>query len=78
MDKEKIIYLALSNLIANSLDSLEGIKKLPLEQRNEDDIKMLEYIISQAEPLEKEYRKLIHGEPTHIERPNWDEMQASE
>lgn len=78
MDKEKIIYLALSNLIANSLDSLEGIKKLPLEQRNEDDIKMLEYIISQAEPLEKEYRKLIQGEPTHIERPNWDEMQASE
>jgi len=78
MDKEKIIYLALSNLIANSLDSLEGIKKLPPEQRNEDDIKMLEYIISQAEPLEEEYRKLIQEEPTHIERPNWDEMQASE
>lgn len=78
MDKEKIIYLALSNLIANSLDSLEGIKKLPPEQRNEDDIKMLEYIISQAEPLEEEYRKLIQKEPTHIERPNWDEMQASE
>ena len=39
---------------------------------------MLEYIISQAEPLEEEYRKLIQGEPTHIERPNWDEMQASE
>jgi len=78
MDKEKIIYLALSNLIANSLDSLEGIKKLPPEQRNEDDIKMLEYIISQAEPLEEEYRKLIQEEPTHIERPNWDEMRASE
>lgn len=78
MDKEKIIYLALSNLIANSLDSLEGIKKLPLEQRNEDDIKMLEYIISQAEPLEEEYRKIIQEEPIHIERPNWDEMQASE
>ena len=78
MDKEKIIYLALSNLIANSLDSLEGIKKLPLEQRNEDDIKMLEYIISQAEPLEEGYRKIIQEEPIHIERPNWDEMQASE
>ena len=78
MDNEKIIYLALSNLIANSLDSLEGIKKLTPEQRNEDDIKMLEYIISQAEPLEEEYRKLIQVEPTHIERPNWDEMQASE
>lgn len=78
MDKEKIIYLALSNLIASSLDSLEGIKKLPPEQKNEDDIKMLEYIISQAEPLEEEYRKLIRGEPNYIERPNWDEIQASE
>ena len=78
MDKEKIIYLALSNLIANSLDSLEGIKKLPKTPENIEEAEMLEYIISQAIPLEEEYRKRIQGEPTHIERPNWDEMRASE
>lgn len=74
MVKEQIIYLALSNLIANSLDTLEGIKKLPLEKQDEDEIKMLEYIISEASPLEVEYRSIISNEPNHIDRPNWDEM----
>lgn len=78
MDKEKIIYLALSNLITSSLEALEGIKKLPLKQQNSEEIAMLEYIISEAQPLEEEYRSLINDGPISIPRPNWDEMEASE
>ncbi len=74
MGRREIIYLALSNLIASSLDSLEGIKKLPLEQQDKDEIAMLEYIVSQAMDLEEEYRKEINGE-TGIARPNWDEVE---
>lgn len=76
MGRREIIYLALSNLITSSLEALEGINKLPLAERNEDEIAMLEYIISQAQELEEEYRKDINGE-TGISRPNWDEMEAS-
>lgn len=76
MGRREIIYLALSNLITSSLDSLEGIKKLPLEQQDKDEIAMLEYIVSQAMDLEEEYRNEINQEPG-IARPNWDEMEAS-
>lgn len=74
MGRREIIYLALSNLITSSLDALESIKKLPIEQQNSEDIAMLEYIISETQPLEEEYRKLINGELTSIPRPNWDEI----
>lgn len=78
MGRREIIYLALSNLITSSLDALESIKKLPLEQQNSEEVAMLEYIISEAQPLEEEYRSIINEEPISIPRPNWDEMEASE
>lgn len=77
MGRREIIYLALSNLITSSLDSLEGIKKLPLEQQGKDEIAMLEYIVSQAMDLEEEYRKEINQE-SGIARPNWDEIENQE
>jgi len=77
MEKLEIIYLALSNLIINSSEALEGIKKLPLEQQNKEDIELLQYILSEAQILEEEYRKKIKGD-VGISRPNWDEMEASQ
>jgi len=77
MGRREIIYLALSNLITSSLEALEGISKLPLEQQDKEEIAMLEYIISQAQELEEEYRKEINGE-TGIARPNWDEIESQE
>ena len=77
MGRREIIYLALSNLITSSLEALEGINKLPLEQQDKDEIAMLEYIISQAQEIEEEYRKEINGE-TGIARPNWDEIESQE
>ena len=76
MQRREIIYLALSNLIANTLEALEGINKLPQEQQDIEEKQMLEYIVSQAIPIEEEYRNLINEEPTTIDRPNWDEMGA--
>ena len=78
MGRREIIYLALSNLITSSLEALEGIKKLPLEQQDKDEIATLELIITEAQPLEEEYRSLINDGPVKIPRPNWDEMEASE
>ena len=77
MGRREIIYLALSNLIISSIESLEGMKKLPLEQQNMEEISMLEYIISEAQTLEEEYRNEINGE-AGISRPNWDEIEASQ
>ena len=77
MDKREIIYIALSNLISNSLEALEGMKKLPPTKENIEEITMLEYIISEALPLEEEYRKLLKGDSVTIQRPNWEELKAS-
>ena len=77
MGRREIIYLAVSNLITSSLEALEGINKLPLEQQDKDEIAMLEYIISQAQEIEEEYRNEINGE-TGIARPNWDEIESQE
>ena len=77
MGRREIIYLAVSNLITSSLEALEGISKLPLEQQDKGEIAMLEYIISQAQEIEEEYRKEINGE-TGIARPNWDEIENQE
>lgn len=64
-----IIYLAISNLIKDCIESLEGIEKLPKEANNNEDSEMLNYILEEAIKLEEKYRPLETELP--IDRPNW-------
>lgn len=78
-DERELIYLAISNLIKDCLESLEGIEKLPIEQQKEDDKEMLKYILGRASTLEEKYREglIEHKTDLTISRPNWADLDGS-
>lgn len=64
-----IIYLALSNLIKDSLEFLEGSQEISKEDRN-----FIENIIYEADRIMDKYEKGFENKPGCIGRPNWDEI----
>lgn len=76
MSRREIIYLAVSNLITSTIDSLESMKNMPKDAQDQKDIALLEYILSEAAAIEDELRQELNKQPIHISRPNWDEIHG--
>lgn len=75
MDSERIIiYLAISNLIINCIETLDGMEKLPPEQYSQEDFEMTQSILEQAMAIEEKYRTEVEEMPSTIQRPNWENL----
>ena len=68
------VYLAISNLIINCLETLDGMEKLPPEQYSQEDFEMTQSILEQAMAIEEKYRTEIEEMPSTIQRPNWENL----
>ena len=78
-DEEELIYFAVSNLIKDCYESLESINKLPQDKKPEqEEIDMIQYILSRALPIEEKLHKQLEGKYNTIQRPNWAELEAED
>lgn len=76
-DEEELIYFAVSNLIKDCYESLEAINKLPQDKKPEqEEIDMIQYILSRALTVEEELHKELDGKYSTIQRPDWAQLEA--
>lgn len=75
-DERELIYFAISNLIKDCLESLDGMQKLPPDAYSKEEREMLEYICFRAQQLEEKYRCEIEKEALSIQRPNWADLDS--
>ena len=78
-DEEELIYFAVSNLIKDCYKSLESINKLPQDKKpKQEEIDMIQYILSRALTVEEKLHKQLEGKYSTIQRPNWAELDAKD